>query len=139
MGASARYILGPSAGSAIESVQSGEQNVLFRRKRQPSCAAWLLLYDFYMDACRPIARIYIRTSVESVPSRPAEDSMRENLGSSKLDRWASHGRGGECLERRAASPEDNSPERVFLECGLVIAVPLSIAALIELAMRMPAA
>ena len=64
--------------------------------------------------------------------------MRENSGSSKLDRWASYGRGDECLERRTASPEDNSPEQVFLECGLVIAVPLAIAALIELAMKMPA-
>src|SRR5438270_11507270 len=62
--------------------------------------------------------------------------MRENSGSSKLDRWGSYDRGGKCLERWA--PEDNSPEQVFLECGLVIAVPLAIAALIELAMRMPA-
>jgi hypothetical protein len=65
--------------------------------------------------------------------------MREKSGSSKLGRWASHGRGSESLERQAASPEDNSPERVFFECGLVIAVPLVIAAFIELAMRMSAA
>jgi hypothetical protein len=92
-----------------------------------------------MDACRPIAGIYILTSVESAPSRPAEDFMRANSGSSKLDRWASYGRGDQGLERRVASPEDNSPEQVFFECGLVIAVPLIIAAFIELAMRMSAA
>jgi hypothetical protein len=65
--------------------------------------------------------------------------MRKVPAGSRFDRWASHGRGDECLERRAASPEDNSPEQVFFECGLVIAVPLAIAAFIELAMRMSAA
>jgi len=63
--------------------------------------------------------------------------MREDPGSSKLDRWVSYSRGDDCPERRAASSEDNSPEQVLLECGLVIAVPLAVAALIELAMKMP--
>jgi len=63
---------------------------------------------------------------------------------SQTDRWEWYGRGDPRLDGRLArgtqSPSsDNSPEQVVWECGLVVVVPLAIAVLVEVAMRMSGA
>jgi hypothetical protein len=58
----------------------------------------------------------------------------------EVNRWDWYARGDETVVRRTArgtksGPEDNSSERVLWECGLVIAVPLAIAAFVEFALK----
>lgn len=66
--------------------------------------------------------------------------MREDPLLRWVDRWDWYGRGDESLRRATrgsqSGGEDNSPEQVLWECGLVLAVPLSAAAVIQVASRL---
>jgi hypothetical protein len=66
--------------------------------------------------------------------------MRKTSSPFEVNRWDWYARGDDSVVRRAArgatnDAENNSSDRVLWECGLVIAVPLACAALVELALK----
>ncbi len=58
----------------------------------------------------------------------------------EVNRWDWYARGDDSAVRRVArgtksDGDDNSSDRVLWECGLVIAAPLALAALVEFALK----
>jgi hypothetical protein len=69
--------------------------------------------------------------------------MRDETSPLRVGRWDWYGRGDESTRRRPVrgsdvQDEDNSSEQVLWECGLVLMVPLAVAAFVELAIRFSA-
>jgi hypothetical protein len=67
--------------------------------------------------------------------------MRKNNPRSDIGRWDWYASGDQSSRRQVArgseiGREDNSPEQVLWECGLVLVVPLACAVLVEVLMKL---